>query len=116
MAMIFVGLCFSWSGQAASLLGNEKLKSFFDKHPDGPMNYIYTYQMGLLLLLVTVIYWGVMALTPEKLPCVVGDALKMVGVALFSVSVRECWALSLGISYMLGIKLKENGEDKKDGV
>ena len=114
MAVVFAGMCFAWSGQASALLAHKDLASFFSKHPDGALNYIYTYQMGIFLLLVTVIYWGMMTLVGGETGSLCDSILKAVGLTLFSISIRECWALPLGMSYMLGIMQKDSVKNEKD--
>ena len=115
VSAIFVGLCFSWGGTVFVLLQHEKLQSFLNDHPDKHINYLYTFQMGTLIFLITVIYWGAMKLVSAQVNCCVIDEfcfidgfLKFIGFTLFSLAVRECWVLPLGISYMMAIMQKDN--------
>lgn len=113
VAAVLVGLCFAGSGNFQALLRNEKLRaSLFVNHPDGVINYVYTYQMGILVFLFTFIYWVAAKIIFGELVGVAADALKFFGFVLLSMTVREAWSLPLGLAYMNILGSEAN--DKKE--
>ena len=100
---VFLALGIVLAGQTLDSLAAtpRRLGKFFAQHPDGALNYIFTFQLALLVGLVTVLYWMLMPFWP------LGGApvLKVLGFALFSVTVREFWQMNLGRAYLLNLAL-----------
>ena len=55
LAGIFVGLSFAWAGNAQALLMEKEIELLSDFHPDGIHTYVYTFQLAILVILVTLI-------------------------------------------------------------
>ena len=62
MAGLFIGLSFSWVGNAMALLQDETIEEVAKHHPDGVASYLYTFQFAVLIIMVTLIVWGLAGL------------------------------------------------------
>ena len=92
-ASVFLGLGILLATQTMDSLASDprRLGKFFARHPEGVLNYIYTFQLAVLVGLITVIYWAFLAFWPFG-----GVALlKAVGFTLFSVTVARILANAL---------------------
>jgi hypothetical protein len=110
LAGIFIGLCFAWGGNAQALLQTDELEEVGEHHPGGFSEYLYVYQSAILLILVTLIAWGIAglgvfdSLWPR---CVDGWLYRCVRGLLFvlaSMTLRECWHVVLGAQSMLLVR------------
>ena len=106
LAAIFIGLSFAWAGNAQALMQSPEIDQLADYHEGGFAEYVYTFQTAILVILVTLVLWGlgglgVLARFTGPTPW----ALRLIGrVALFglsSMTVRECWHVVLGSQWML---------------
>ena len=107
LAGIFIGLSFAWGGNAQALLETQEIKKMAQLHKGGFEEYIYTYQLSILIILFTLVAWGVAGLniydtvwpTQSNTPVyfIVGSSLY----TLASLSRRECWHVVLGAHAML---------------
>lgn len=107
LAGIFIGLSFAWGGNAQALLQTREIENISDHKPGGFEDYIFTFQAAILLILTTLIAWGVAGIGIFDLvwPTMEWPGIYGVVVAvlffLFSVTLRECWHVVLGAQAML---------------
>lgn len=97
LAGIFIGIAFAWAGNAQTLLQTPEIEQLANYPGEGFKDWVYEYQLTVLLLLVTLVLWGVSSLgvydelwpTPQRayLYWVVGLLLY----TLASLSLRGCW-------------------------
>lgn len=123
LAGIFIGLAFAWGGNAQALLQTDEMEEMAEHHEGGFAEYVFTYQTAILVILVTLVLWGLAGLkvfdgvwpTPQnsKAYLVVKGAL----FAMCSLTLRECWHVVLGAQWMLlarqEIKKARKERDKK---
>lgn len=107
LAGVFVGMAFAWAGNAQALLQTDEIKVLAKNHAGGLRQYVFTYQLAVLVLLLTLSFWGLAGLGIfEKIflsnhhP----DAYRIVSVFLYglsSYSLRECWHVVAGAQLLL---------------
>jgi hypothetical protein len=107
LAGIFVGLSFAWIGNTQAILKENEIEELMKRHPDGIEAYVYTYQLAILIILTTLIGWGLagLGIFPRLSGiCLVdvagidGFYCKMAKAILFglaSATVQECWQIVL---------------------
>ena len=109
---ILIGLSFAWAGNAQALLQTAEMQALSDQHEDGFPEYVYVYQTAILLILATLVLWGLAglgvfdAIWPATARQRLGSLIpyKAVGGLLFaaaSATLRECWHAVMGASWML---------------
>lgn len=112
LAGIFIGLSFAWGGNAQALLQTEEIEHFADYHPGGFSEYLYTFQLAILVILVTLCLWGLAGLGIfDRLWPTSGRPAAYLAVeaglfALASLTVRSCWHVVLGAQYLLAVRHK----------
>lgn len=115
LASIFIGLAFAWGGNAQALLQTEEIEELSGYHEGGIENYVYTYQTAILVILVTLVLWGLagvgiydslLADYPQ-----VSFAVKIFLFFMASLTLRECWHVVLGSQFLLIARKKI--KDKK---
>lgn len=107
LAGIFVGLSFAWIGNTQAILKENEIEELMYRHQDGIEAYVYTYQLAILVILTTLIAWGVAGLGISRISSGV-CLISVLGVdsffcklatatlfALASATVRECWHIVL---------------------
>lgn len=107
LAGIFIGLSFAWGGNAQALLQTPEIEEMGEQHPEGFRQYVFTFQMAILVILLTLTLWGLAGLN-------VFDArwptdkrhvpYRVVAAALYflaSMTLRECWHVVLGAQMLL---------------
>jgi hypothetical protein len=120
LAGIFIGLCFAWGGNAQALLQTEELERVGEHHPGGFAEYLYVYQSAILLILITLIVWGIAGLGvfDELWPTPVAPysyrAIRGILFVLASMTLRECWHVVLGAQSMVLIRreIRKSRRDK----
>jgi amino acid permease len=118
---ILIGLAFAWSGNSQALLQTKEIHELADYHEGGFVEYVYLYQNAVLLILVTLIIWGIAGLsffdevwpTPER-----SKSYLVVEATLYTflcASVRECWRVVLDTQRMLIVQreIKKIEDEKK---
>ena len=107
LAGIFVGLAFAWAGNAMALMQTKEIGQLAEKHEGGFLEYVYVYQTAILVILVTMVLWGLagmkafaMPQDEEMLPYF-NYAMKSFLFSLSSMALRECWHVVLGSQWML---------------
>lgn len=105
LAGIFVGLSFAWAGNAQALLQKREIQKISAHLPDGIEAYIYIFQLAILVILVTLVAWGLAGLKIFSLqifqaPCV-QLFIKTCLYFLASLTLRECWHVVLGSQILI---------------
>jgi len=104
---ILIGLCFAWAGNAQALLQTSELEKFTEYREGGFPEYIYTYQLAIFTILITLVAWAVAGFRvfDDTWPMVCRKspyfAVKTLLFALSSMTLRECWHVVLGAQWML---------------
>lgn len=104
---VLVGMSFAWAGNAQALLQASEMEVLLSHHDGGLEEYVYTYQMAVLTILVTMALWGVAGLGVIDRECVFAcpawgyGAAKTVLFTAASVTLRECWHVVLAAHWML---------------
>jgi hypothetical protein len=107
LAGILIGLTFAWAGNAQSLIRSGEIGLLSDYHEGGFTEYVYLYQTAILVILCTLILWGLAGLrifdqtwpTAERKELYL--ATKMTLFALSSITIRVCWQVVMGVQMML---------------
>jgi len=104
---VFVGISFAWAGNAHALLLTSEIDEVVKRTPGGFTDYVYLFQTAILVLLTTLVAWGLAGLG------VFGDksgpfremsgsaAVAVLLYSLLSISIRECWHVVLATQSML---------------
>ncbi len=107
---ILIGLSFAWAGNAQALLQTAEIEEFSNYSDGGFEEYVFTYQTAILVILTSVILWGIAALGIFDLPCpwnCPAGIYFFVKAFLFffsSITIRECWHVVLGAQMMLLVR------------
>lgn len=107
LAGIFVGLSFAWAGNAQALMQSAEIEKLSEYHEGGFIEYVFTYQTSILVILVTLVFWGLAGLQIFDLRWPTANIpicyfiLKFFLFALSSLTLRECWHVVMGAQWML---------------
>jgi len=105
LAGIFIGLSFAWVGNAQALLQESEIEKIAEHHPDGIRTYVYTFQLAILVILVTLVAWGFAGLkvfdTPMFCKKYVQLSIEATLYFLASLTLRECWHVVIGSQLMV---------------
>jgi hypothetical protein len=107
LAGIIIGLAFAWAGNAQALLQTSEMEELGDQHKGGFIEYVYVYQMAIMLIFLTLIVWSVAGLNvfdgawPKDPSSGVYVVIKSACFTLSSIALRECWHVVLGAQWML---------------
>lgn len=120
---ILIGLTFAWAGTAQALLQTTEIDRLSQHHPGGLEEYVYTYQLAILVVLATLVAWGVAGLGILDRPCpwacprVVYRSTAASLFALASLTLRECWHVVLGAQRMLLLQseIRRAASKRQDG-
>jgi hypothetical protein len=120
LAGIFIGLTFAWGGNAVSLMQSDEINILADHRPGGLREYVFKFQSAILVLLLTLVFWGLAGLDVfEFLYCKPNYTIcyKIIEVFLFflvSLSLRDCWHVVMGAQAMVLYKrsIKKHLENK----
>lgn len=97
LAGVLIGLAFAWGGNAQGLMQTAEIQRLSKELPGGLREYAGYYQSAILLILLTVTFWGVAGLSVfETLPKCYPAIYKAIGAALFfmtSLTLVECWGV-----------------------
>jgi hypothetical protein len=114
MMAIFVGLTFSWAGNAHALLQSKEVVNLGKSRSGGIFEYVYTFQLCILVMLLTIIAWVVPLL---NLPFLLNGFIaldifnRLASVVLFtliSLAFRTSWQAVLGANMLLLIRVKSD--------
>jgi hypothetical protein len=59
---ILIGLAFAWAGNAQALMQSTEIDELAEHHEGGFVDYVYTYQLAILVILVTIVLWALAGL------------------------------------------------------
>lgn len=95
LAGIFIGLSFAWIGSAQALLKDSEIEKLAEHHADGIESYVYTFQLGILTILVTLSLWAMAGLRVfDHIWLKSGStqlAIETLLYLLAGLTLRECW-------------------------
>lgn len=113
---VFVGLSFAWAGTIYPILQSRAFDRFSSKSKGGHIDYLYTFQCAVLIMLVTLVSWGLVAVGFFESVCTRHPSLCFTLNAylysLVSISIRECWHVVLGVQMMIIIQKGIDGARK----
>lgn len=107
VAGIFIGLSFAWGGNAQALLQSTEIENMSSFRDGGYVEYVYTFQAAILLILFVLVLWAVAGLGVFDTvwpTCSNHYLYFLISFFLFffsSLTVRECWHVVLGAQSML---------------
>ena len=105
LAGIFIGLSFAWIGSAQALMQEKEMEKLAKHHPDGIETYVYTFQLAILIILVTLAAWGLAGLKVfDSISCkhpVLHFKLEAILYFLSSLTLRECWHVVMASQLMV---------------
>ncbi len=109
---ILIGLAFAWAGNAQTLMQSPEIDDLAEHHDGGFLDYAYTYQLAILVILATVVGWAFAGLEvydkvwPNETSAGLYFGVKMMLYTLSSLTLRECWHVVLGAQFMLIVQRK----------
>ena len=112
LAGIFIGLTFAWGGNAVTLMQSDEINILADYRPGGLREYVFKFQAAILVLLFTMVAWGLAGLDIfEGLNChskfrIFYKAVEVFLFFLISLSIRDCWHVVMGAQAMILYKRK----------
>lgn len=59
---VFVGISFAWAGNAHALLQTDAIDEIAERSPGGFTQYVFLFQTAILVLLITLVAWGLAGL------------------------------------------------------
>lgn len=113
---IFVGLTFSWAGNAHALLQSPEIIKFASFRNGGVAEYIFTFQLSILVILVTVLLWIIPVLRVHYLLSgwiplsYFNFAASILLYSLLSLSFRTSWQAVLGANMLLLVRSRMMGD------
>jgi hypothetical protein len=114
MMAIFVGLTFSWAGNAHALLQSKEVVNLGKRRLGGIFEYVYTFQLCIMVMLLTIIAWVVPLL---NIPFLLDGFIPLdifnrfasaLLFALISLALRTSWQAVLGANMLLLIRVKSD--------
>ena len=126
LAGIFIGLTFAWGGNAVSLMQSDEINVIANFNRGGMQVYAFRFQAAILILLVTMVCWGLAGLNVFE-PIRANKNLKInyaiIEVFLYffiSLSIRDCWHIVMGAQSMVllrrSVKKVLDGQQKFEQV
>jgi hypothetical protein len=107
LAGILIGLSLAWAGNAQALLQSPEISQLADEHAGGFVEYVFVFQLAVLIILATMVVWGIAGLGvfddlwPTPLRFAPYLVVKTVLLAMFSMTIRECWQVVMGTQLLL---------------
>ena len=107
LAGVFVGLSFAWAGNAQALLQTDEISLISKSAPGGLRDYVFSYQLAILALLITLAIWGIAGLGLFEKYALLRhhpDLYRICALCLYAVSsfsLRECWHVVMFAQAML---------------
>lgn len=120
LAGIFIGLSFAWGGNAQSLIQTNEIQKLSRKRKGGIQEYLYVYQLAVLLILVSLSCWAIAGLgTFDQVWPIrqLSWEYKSIATGLFtlaSITIRECWHVVVGSQAMLLARLNLGERRERD--
>lgn len=116
---ILIGLSFAWSGSAQAMLQTNEIRLLSDYHKGGFTEYVYLYQTAILIILVTLVCWGLAGLKvfDKWWPTAMAPGsyffTETILFVLASLTLRSCWLVVMGSQWMLLTQKKIKEEKRK---
>jgi len=110
LAGILVGLSFAWAGNAQALMQTDEIHKLAEYHKGGFVEYVFIYQTAILIILVTLVFWGLAGLEvfnnlwPTTNNIKTYFIIKILLFTLSSLTLRACWHVVSGANWMLRIQ------------
>jgi hypothetical protein len=102
LASILVGLSFAWAGNAQALLQSPEVEEMTEKHPGGFSEYVFCFQLAILVIIVTMVLWGLAGLGVfESCTGFCERLMKALLLTMSSLTLRVCWHVVLGAQWLL---------------
>lgn len=114
---ILVALTFAWAGNAQAVLRTADFRRVARQHAGGIAEYVYSFQLCILVLLTTISAWSLVALgSPIIVAAPEGYILTTLLYAALSLSIRSSWQVVVGANLVLLTSIhiadkKTEGED-----
>lgn len=111
---VLIGLTFAWSGNAQALLSSPEIDALAEHRVGGLMEYVYSFQNAILLILVTVISWGIAGL--GVIDAILSKDFNEISYfwlstglyTLISLTIRECWHVVLFSQWLVLVRHEIN--------
>jgi hypothetical protein len=119
LAGIFVALTFAWVGNTTALMQSPEIDKLSKYHPGGFTEYAFVYQTAILVILATLILWGLAGLEvfdsiwPGSERKIAYFLVKSILFTLSSLTFRECWHVVMGAQLMLILQREIKSRLKK---
>ena len=119
LAGIFVALTFAWAGNTMALMQSQEMKELANHHPGGFTEYVFVYQTAILVILITLILWGLAGLKiydlvwPTTNSKILYFIVKAILFSFSSLTLRECWHVVMGAQWMLLVQREIKNHIKK---
>jgi len=116
---ILVGLTFAWGGNAFILLQSEEIEELSNHHEGGFIEYVFVYQTAILIILITLILWGLAGLRifdrlfPQNIYPLIYFVIKVFLFSCVSLTLRECWHVVKGTHWLLIIQKEIKKKNNK---
>lgn len=104
---IIIGLSFAWAGNAQALMQSPEIEKLSEYRDGGFLEYVYTYQTAILVILVTLVLWSIAGLSiiddifSNKTNGLPYFFVKGFLFTLCSLTIRESWHVVIGVQWML---------------
>jgi len=110
MLAVFIGLTFSWAGNAHSLMLSAEIKELAKNNAGGIYDYIYAFQLSILIMLFTIGLWTMALLQPKYILSsqifleYFNQCSTIILYASASLTLRTCWQAVVGTNMLLLVK------------
>lgn len=107
LAGVLVGMSFAWVGNALAIAQSPEIDRLAENNPAGFEVYVHTFQTAILVLLASVVSWGIAGLGVFDQPCPWNCSaagyrtVSTIFYALSSLALRECWHVVMGAQLLL---------------
>jgi hypothetical protein len=108
LAGVLVGMSFAWVGNALAIAQSTEIDRLADHHPEGYESYVHPYQAAILIILASLVGWGLAGLGVFDEPCPLGCSTDLqyylcatLLYGLASMAMRECWHVVMGAQLLL---------------
>lgn len=121
---IFIGISLAWNGAAQAIIDSDEIRLMGEFHERGYAEYPYTFQNAVLIIFITLAFWGVASLELFEQSFLVSFPfghylIHVVLYGLASMCLRICWrTISFSHELLLAkgqvIRMKKNSSKGKE--
>lgn len=117
LAGVLIGLSFAWAGNAIALIQSPEIRQLAVRVRGGVETYVFTFQLAILSIIVTMCLWGLAGLGVFDRECLLScpkwlySAVAATLYTLASVTIRECWHVVLGVQMLLLAQMRIQDND-----